>query len=186
VAACTPSSEPSASRTRWACGVEQPVLGEDLLGVGDAAVGLLDERRGIIERAHEQPATEPLQPRGKRPVGVLGEDRLDGGEAHRAAVQAGGESHDRHPARRVAGHDRPLDRRGTAPARQQGGVHVEYLVLGEQRLLDQRPKRAHDHRLCDLGAVAGACDLLARGLVVDALGLGESDPELTRELGHGR
>ena len=47
------------------------------------------------------------------------------------------------PVSRVAGHDRALDRRRAAPPRQQRGVHVEQQMLGEQRLADQLPERAH-------------------------------------------
>ena len=50
------------------------------------------------------------------------------------------------PGALVAGHDRALQWRGAAPARQQRGMHVQDLVFGEQRILDQRPEGAHDHR----------------------------------------
>ena len=76
-----------------------------------------------------------------------GADRLGGGEAHRPAVETGGEAHDRHAGALVAGHDRALDRRRPAPARQQRGVHVQQLVRGQQRLLDQRPEGAHHQRI---------------------------------------
>ena len=80
---------------RGPLGIEQAVGGTELLGVGDAVLGLLDERRRLVERAHEQLAAELLQPRGERAVAVVGADRLDAGEAHGAAVEAGGEAHDR-------------------------------------------------------------------------------------------
>ena len=44
------------------------------------------------------------------------------------------------PVSRVAGHDRALDRRRAAPARQQRRMDVEDLVVGEQRLLISAPK----------------------------------------------
>ena len=66
-----------------------------------------------------------------------------------------------------------LDRRRPAPARQQRRVHVQHLVLGQQRLLDQRPERAHAH---GLGRSGG--DPFASVLVVDRSGWSELDPEL--------
>jgi hypothetical protein len=56
--------------------VERAVGGGDLLGVGHALLGLLDERRALVERAHEQRRPQLLQARGERPVVVLGRDRL--------------------------------------------------------------------------------------------------------------
>ena len=46
-------------------------------------------------------------------------------EQHRAGIEPGFHLHDRHAGNRVAGHDRALDRRRTAPARQQRGMDVD-------------------------------------------------------------
>ncbi len=93
--------------------------------------------------SHQQLAAEPLQALRERPVRVVRADRLLRGRAHRPAVESLGEAHDRNARLRVARHDRPLDRRRPAPARQQRGVHVQQRVCREQRLLDQRPEGAH-------------------------------------------
>ena len=85
------------------------------------------------------------------------------------------------PVSRVAGQDRPLHGRGSAPARQQRGVHVEDLVLGEQRLLDQRAIRAQqqDVRL-------GRRDPRTRLRRADVLGLEELQAELGGDVGDRR
>ena len=46
--------------------------GLDLVRVGDAVLGLLGERRALVERADEQVAAEALQPRRERAVVVVG------------------------------------------------------------------------------------------------------------------
>ena len=85
------------------------------------------------------------------------------------------------PVSRVAGHDRALDGRRAAPARQQRRVHVDQLVVGQQRLADQRAERADDD---DVGLRRG--DPRARVVVVDVLGLVELDAELARRVGDRR
>ena len=75
---------------------------------------------------------------GERPVVVVGPDRLPPLQADRAGVEPLGQPHDRDAGLRVAGHDRPLDRRSAAPARQQRRMHVEDLVLAQQRLANER------------------------------------------------
>ena len=127
-------------------GVQRAVGGGDLLGVGDALLGLLGAGRALVERAHQQGGAEVLQARRQRPVVVVGPDRLGLHEAHRTGVETGREAHDRDPGLLVAGHDRALDGRRAAPARQQRGMDVEDLEVGQQRLLDQRAERAeHEH-----------------------------------------
>ena len=122
-----------------------------------------------------------LEPRGERPVRVLRADRLRAHEAHRAAVEPGGDAHDRDAGLLVAGHDRAFDRGGPAPARQQRRMDVEHQVLGQQRLLDQRPERAHAD-----GLGRGGGDPCAGVLVVDRFGLEDLDPERLRPLGDRR
>ena len=156
--------------------VQRAVGGGDLLGVGDALLGLLDEGRPLVERAHEQRRPQVLQARGERAVVVLGLDRLGLHEADRPGVEPRREAHDRHPGLLVAGHDRPLDGRRPAPARQQRRMDVEDLEVRQQRLLDERAEGAHDD---DLRARRGHA--LARLGRVDRLRL----PQLQAEVAGG-
>ena len=158
--------------------VEQPVLRGDLLRIGDALLGLLAEWRALAQRTQQELAAEGLQASRERAVVVLGRDRLGGAQAHRAVVQPGGQAHDPNPGLLVTGHQRALHRRRAAPARQQRGMHVDQLVLGEQRLLDQRAEGADDDRARSRGG-----DQRARFGAVDALRLGQREAELARPLG---
>ena len=166
---------------RGAPGIEQPVGGLDLLGVGHPLAGLLAERGLGVEHLHQQLAAERRQPRGQAAVVVVGPDRLGALEAERPGVELGGGTHDRHAGLLVAGLDRPLDRRRPAPARQQRRMHVEHLVLGEQRLAEQRPVGADQHRLG-----LGRGDRRARVLGVHVGGLDRLDAEPARVLGQRR
>jgi hypothetical protein len=114
--------------------VQQTVLGLDLLGVGGAGLVLVLERRrpapgGEVEHAHDQVPAERGQARRQRAVGVVGLDRLGRGHADGPAVETRRQAHDRDAGLAVAGHDRALDRRGSAPARQQRRVDVEEVVV---------------------------------------------------------
>jgi hypothetical protein len=153
--------------------VQRTVRGLDLVRVRDARLVLLDVRRPLIERAHEQVAAEPLEPRGERAVVVVGRDRLGLLQAYGARVQALGHPHDRDAGLGVARHDRPLDGRRAAPARQQRRVHVDHLVAGQQRLLDQHAEGAHARHLELGGGDAGE-----RLVVVEPLRLDHVEPEL--------
>ena len=62
----------------------------------------------------------------------------------RPAVELGDRAVDRHPGRLVAGEDRPLDRRGAAPARQERRMDVQPQRPVEQRRRDVEPVRADD------------------------------------------
>ena len=161
--------------------VERAVGGLDLVRVGDAGLVLLDPRRALVERADEQLAAEILEPRGERAVVVVRPDRLG------SARQTGPESSPavsrmiETPVSRVAGHDRPLDRRRAAPARQQRRVDVEELVVGQQRLLDQRAVRADEERVGRRGG-----DLREHLGRVERPRAGQRDPERARRLGHRR
>ncbi|MNC49084.1 hypothetical protein D3C75_982340 [compost metagenome] len=61
----------------------------------------------------------------QRAAGISGADRGADLEQHRAGIQTGLHAHHGHAAFIVAGFDRTLDRRGTAPAWQQRGVAVD-------------------------------------------------------------
>ena len=87
----------------------------------------------------------------------------------------GGQPHHADAGALVAGHDRPLDRRRAAPARQQRGMDVEHRPLGEQRLADQLAEGADDDRLGPGGA-----NPLQRRLLVDVRGLQQVDLQLAR------
>ena len=164
-----------------ASGVQRAVGGGDLLGVGDAVLGLLGEGRALVERAHQQGGAAVLQARRQRPVVVVGPDRLGLHEAHRTGVETGRETHDRDPGLLVAGHDGALDGRRAAPARQQRGMDVEDLEVGQQRLLDQRAEGTEDEHVR-----AGRGQPLARLGGVDRLGLEEVEAERARRVGHRR
>ena len=64
------------------------------------------------------------------------------------------DAHDADAGLGVAGHDRPLDGRRAAPARQQRRVDVEELVVRQQRLADERAEGADDD---DVGRAAAIC-----------------------------
>src|SRR5690554_387051 len=61
-------------------------------------------------------------------AGVVGVDRGAGFQQHIAGIQAFVHLHDGDAGFRIAGGNGPLDRGGTAPARQQGGVDVQAAV----------------------------------------------------------
>jgi hypothetical protein len=161
--------------------VQRAVGRRDLLGVGHALLRLLDARRVLLEHADQQARAEVHQTGGERAVRVVGPDRLGLRQAHRPAVEAGGDLHDRDPGLGVAGHHGPLHGRRPAPARQQRRVHVEQAEVRQQRLLEQGAEGAHDD---DVGR--GGRDPRTRLVAVDALGLEDLDAELPRRVGHGR
>src|SRR5271156_5607552 len=81
-------------------GVEQTVLGADLLRICHATLILLGKRRRLargdqIERAHEQLTTDLPKTRSERPIGVFQSNRLSGSETYRPAVESRSEAHDR-------------------------------------------------------------------------------------------
>jgi hypothetical protein len=61
----------------------------------------------------------------QRPGVFVGVDRQWFSPEHRAGIQPSVHLHDRNAGFAVAGKQSALNRRGTAPARQQGGVNVE-------------------------------------------------------------
>ena len=67
----------------------------------------------------------------------------------------------------VPGHDRPLDRRRAAPAREQRRMDVEPARAVEEALGNERAVGGHDHRV----------RRLERERLVQALGLADRDPE---------
>ncbi len=94
----------------------------------------------------------------------------------RAGVELGRRAMDRDAGLRVAGHERALDRRRTAPARQERRMHVEPEPAVEQRVGDEQAVRGDDDR------VGGDLDAL-----VELGGLRDGNPEpLGRLLGGGR
>ena len=99
--------------------VQVAIGGGQLGGVGDAVLRLGDAGRapgqGVDQQRHAQ-----LERPGRQVAGVVGlPDRKPGHAVHRAGVQLGHQFDHGHPGLGVAGHQRPLDRRRPAPARQQ-------------------------------------------------------------------
>ena len=166
---------------RRASGVEGAVGGLDLVRVCDLRLVLLGERRPLVERSHQELSAQALEPGGEGPVVVVGPDRLGFSETHGAGVEPLGDPHDRHAGLVVAGHDRPLDRGGAAPARQQRRVHVDHRIGGQQRLLDQHPVRAHAHHLG-----RHRRDLIEHRRLVELLGLDHVEAERARLYSHRR
>ena len=88
------------------------------------------ERVDAGETLEQQSGAEVRQSLRQRRAGLVGADgRRTAGEDG-AGVEAGVHLHDADPGDGVPGHDRPLDRRGAAPAGQEGGVHVDAAAGG--------------------------------------------------------
>ncbi len=172
---------PALQHVRRLFRVERPVGGLELVRVRHERLVLLLERRPLAERPHQQVAAEHLEPGRERAVVVVRGDRHRRLQADRTRVEPGGETHDRDAGLGVAGHDRPLDRRGAAPARQQRRVHVQELVVRQQRLLDQHAVGADAERVRLRGG-----DPLERLRVVQPLGLDQVEAELARAVGDRR
>ena len=131
------------SRTRE---VEVPVGRGDLVGVGCAV-----RRLGLEHRLGQHVADQPRGDLGGTRVhrsGVvvrLELERLLSGD--RAGVELGGRAMDRDAGSRVARHQRTLDRRRAAPARQERRMDVEPEPTVEQRVRDEQPVRGNDNRV---------------------------------------
>ena len=102
---------------------------ENLLGVGHAIFGLLSARR-----PSRVPAPQTLAPSGQRraaPARRAARHRSCARSVARSAISTGPVSRPssmrmtHHAGLRIACHDRALDRRGAAPARQQRAVQIE-------------------------------------------------------------
>ncbi len=97
--------------------------------------------------------------------------RLDRGvlaQKYRTGIQARLHLHQTDSGFGIAGLDRPLDRGGTAPARQQRGVHVPAAVggNGQHRLGQDQPIGHHHHQVR-----LQVTQLLLRRFVLQRLGL---------------
>ena len=79
----------------------------------------------------------------------LAADRRALGHQHRAGVEAFFHAHDHDAGFRIARHDRALDRRGAAPARQQRAMQIEAAELRriEDRLRQQQSIGDDDRRI---------------------------------------
>jgi hypothetical protein len=166
-------------------GVEAALGRVDLLGVGGVPLVLLGELEALrgeqIEGLDQKLAAQLRQPRGEGAEILLATDLHLLAQRHRAGVEAGGKPHHAHPGLLVGCHQRPLDRGGAAPARQQRGMDVQQLEFGEQGLADQLPEGADGDYVR-----AGAPDRLQRRLGVDVLGLEQLNPKLTGSRCRGR
>ena len=124
--------------------VELPVGGRDLLGVGGPLARLWGESDGQrVEQARRHLCGAVIDGAGI----VVGPDREGFLRGDRPGVQLLDELDDRHAGLRVARHDRALDRRRPAPARQQRRVHVQPLMPIEQRPWDDQAVGDRDDRL---------------------------------------
>ena len=102
----------------------------DLVGIGDAVVGLRRElQRAALqraERAHHQVGAERAPARrAGRPPSCRGRSATRSAMRHGPGVEPLVHLHHHDAALGIARHDRAVDRRGAAPARQQRGMQVE-------------------------------------------------------------
>ena len=112
------STRPSSRRSRGACVARGLVLRRH----GDATI--LEAREHLDQQLGAQ-GRQPLGERGRR---VGRRDRDLARRVHRACVESRVHAHDRHAGARVTGEDRGGHRRGAAPARQHGPMHVDAAV----------------------------------------------------------
>ena len=167
----------------------------DLVGVGHAACWLRcggqPPAGGQLQRLDDQ---APAQ-RGQLVVqGASGGGWADGQSLHQqhvAGVQAGVHLHDGHAGFGIARFDGAVDGRGTAPARQHGGVDVETSEPGQrQHPLRQDQTVGGDHHhigLCGLQRLLGSSRVVrVFAIQAQAARLGHGDAVLQRELLDGR
>ena len=154
--------------------VELSVGGADLLGVRRLA-GLRRERRSPVEDAVEEPDGDLGRTAVDEPRVVLGPDRERLAGRHRTGVELRHGLVDGHAGLGVPGHDRPLDRCGAPPAREQRRMDVQPRALREQAVGNEQPVGADDDgRRIEVEARRGA------------LGLQDGDGEALRHLLRGR
>jgi hypothetical protein len=161
--------------------VEPAVLGADLVRVGDARVGLIAEGGLQVERLHEQLPAQGGESGRQAAVGVVGTDYLGALRTHRSGVELRRGAHDRYAGLLVPRLDGTLHRSGPAPAGEQRRVHVQHLVLREQRVLDERAVGADRD-----GLRPNRRDALSSLLAVHVLGLEDLDAEQLRRVRHRR
>ncbi len=124
--------------------VELAIGGADLLGVRDSFFGLRPEI-GLRQHVLDQLGRDLGSTREHGARIVVRAELESLLRRDRAGIELLDRLVDRDAGLRVAGHDRPLDRRRPAPARQQRGVHVEPERLPEQALRNQQAVgRDHD------------------------------------------
>ena len=135
---------PAVELDRRARPVEHPVGRGDLFGVGDALGRLRLRRRLLQQRPLEQRHAQLQRPARTTPASSCGPiaNRCCGQD--RPGVELGGDRDHRHRRLGVAGHDRPLDRRRAAPARQRRGMQVDQRIGRQQRLADDLAEGDHD------------------------------------------
>src|SRR4051812_7705269 len=164
---------------RRARGVEPALGGIDLLRVGGPLLDLLCRRQAApvepLERRRGELDGERRKPLAQRRAIVAGLDRRRLGQRDWARVEPRGDARDAHPGPLIARHDRPLDRRGSAPARQQRRVDIPELELREQRLANDLPECAHEP---GVGRCGG--ERRAGAVVVDIRRLMDLESEVPR------
>ena len=88
----------------------------------------------IGERLDHQPRADIGEAVVKLARRLLGRNRDTLGEANRTGVEPLAHMHDGDPGFGIARHDGALDRRGTAPARQQRGMDMKQPSRGASRI----------------------------------------------------
>ena len=143
----------------------------DLRRVGDAVGGLRRElQRAALQRASARAirsAPSRASASCNSPAVMSGPIGMRSTHRHRAGVEPLVHLHHRDAGLGVARHDRAVDRRGAAPARQQRGVQVE---AAERRRVEDRLRQ--DQAVGDddrgIGLVRGECGLRLRRSCSDA------------------
>lgn len=124
--------------------VECEVIGTELVGIDRLPrlrFGLSEAR---FERIDQQRHGDRGQVGAELVGGDLRRDRHDRPAIHRPRVERGFELHEAHAGLGVAGQDRPLHRRRTAPAGQQRVVHVDQVEAVEDGLGDDPAESDND------------------------------------------
>ncbi len=110
-------------------------------------------------------------------------DRDARGQRHRPGIEPDIHLHDHHAGLGIARHDRPLDGRGAAPARQQRGMAV---IAAQPRPFEDRLRQqqavSHDH--CHIGIERAKGFTIRFSLEID--GRAHLDTQRLSRLMHGR
>ena len=121
----------------------------ELGGVGDAQRGLCARRQRprfeAVQGLEQRGGTERREPRVQRGRILVGTDRDTALEQHRSGVEARVHLHDGDAGLGVTGEQRALDRRRTAPARQQRRVDVEAAGPRQRERLGGQDQPVGDH-----------------------------------------
>ena len=143
-----------AEYCRRAAPVERGFVFADLFGISGARFGL--RRRGkravaleLAQRVHNEARTERGQLVVKRCRRIVRVDRDACGAQHGTRIESRIHLHERDTRLRIARFQRPMDRRGAAPARQQRSMDIDAAVARnvEHLLGQQQPISGDDHHI---------------------------------------